>query len=236
MELLATRPGCCAGLRAAAEESLKGYEATIGRAYAARRLLSGLAKATDEEVMMSRKHCHARHVSSIVMAKWRSGTLVRVFLTWPGHTLANNRPGSLTVGIHDHRYPVVLYPIHGDVINAGYKRSKGGGIKVDEWGFRSGVVSGKPELNHLGIATLWQVSRFTILGGVTIWEDEFHTIECDGCCAWEVIEGVTIKDETTLFTDPGAGVSTEGLYEKFADRREVVRHVEEWIGIAGLDK
>jgi hypothetical protein len=203
-------------------------------------LLREVALAADHELMMSRLNCHAFGISSIVVRRHGSGPLVRIFLTWPDHKLATNRPGDLTVGIHNHRYPLSLLPIFGDVVNVRYMRDDKGDISVYEWGFKSGVESGEPEFKHRGYALLSEFDRRPLQAVDKLGAHELHTIECHGMCAWKVIEGVAVRDETTLFTDPWfsftPSASSIGLYGKFAGRRDVVRHVEEWIKLAGLDQ
>lgn len=78
-------------------------------------LVRRVCAAKDDSLLMSRSHCHARNVSSIVMRQRIDGSLLRAFLTWPCHRLDDNRPGGrLQVGVHDHRYGVRLSLIHGD--------------------------------------------------------------------------------------------------------------------------
>jgi hypothetical protein len=57
-----------------------------------------------------------------------------------------------------------------------------------------------------------------------------HTIECSGAAAWFVQEGTTAKDTTTLFTK--GEFSTDGLYDRFESRNEVVARVLDWAGEA----
>jgi hypothetical protein len=194
-------------------------------------LLSFVEHASDGALLMSRKNCHAKNVSSIVLAV-EDGRLFRAFLAWPGHRLADNRPdGFLEVGIHDHRYDLTLSLIHGDVCNVLYQPTDEGGHRLHKWRFSGGIESGEIVTTSLGMSSLTETSREHLGHGYCmLLADDFHDIECRGVCGWFVAEGERKKRGTTLFTN--AAVSGEGLYQPFTSRSDVIEHVYDWVGEA----
>ena len=196
--------------------------------------IDGLVRlASEQDILMSRKHCHARNVSSIVL-KNDGGRLLRAFLAWPGHGLGKNSPsGTLEVGIHDHRYDLSLSLLAGGVENVIYKKVGDDGHMLQKWRFRSGVESGTPHFEHLGTERLAEVSRFALKHGeiTHMGDNVLHDIECHGACGWLVQEGETRKTETTLYTS-ASFIKTDGLYEAFSSRSEVLSHVAEWSRLA----
>lgn len=198
-------------------------DALIGRVYMAK----------DESLLMSRSHCHARNVSSIVLRQRIDGSLLRAFLAWPCHRLADNRPGGLLqVGVHDHRYDVCLSLIHGDVENVTYKECDEGGHEVYEWMFSSGVSSGTPIASLVGRRRIRESGREPLpMRGIVMGEDTLHDIECRGVCGWYVDEGVQMKSHTRLLTE-SEELKCDGLYVPFESREHVVGHVLEWASLA----
>lgn len=194
-------------------------------------LLAAVILAKREAVLMSRKHCHARNVSSIVIEN-NDGCLVRAFLAWPGHRLnTNHLDDELAVGIHNHRYNISLMKIAGSVRHTTYTEISGNAFY--EWAFRS-VLNGetaKPEL--LGMSGL-KVQTDCTLGNdwLTISQEVLHDVSCEGPAGWWVREGRLQTRQTKLFTKSPT-VATEGLYEPFLDRDEVIRHVAEWCSTCG---
>lgn len=190
-------------------------------------LVSLTRKADAESLMMSRMHCHARNVSSIVLRR-AGGRLFRAFLAWPGHRLHTNHLGDdLEVGIHDHRYDIWLSLIHGDVENVEYHRCEES-VPLIEWRFRSGVASGSASFTKVGDARLKEFRREPLAQGkwLGMHTSVLHTVQCRGTAAWLVQEGATVKDETTLFTR--GEISTDGLYQPFRSRHDVIDHVLNW--------
>lgn len=77
--------------------------------------------ADEETLLLSRKHCHAKNVSSLVF-KNNNGRLSRCFLTWDGHELAENViGGKMPVGIHSHYYDLTISHVCGTIYNLNYK-------------------------------------------------------------------------------------------------------------------
>ncbi len=188
-------------------------------------LLAACAIAPTSTLLMSRQHCHAPYISSIVV-DCQQGQLRRAFLAWPGHTLNRNRLGSgLTVGIHNHRYALRFKQICGPIRNTLYRRHSEG-YPLREWRFRSGGMQMPSVAVFQGWDTL-AVQSATFL--TSAWQDlraeELHNIDCTGPGAWWVQEGPTLTEETTLFTE-SSQVQLQGLYHPFLDRHSVIAHVQ----------
>lgn len=194
---------------------------------ACEELLSAV-RESGPEILMSRKHCHAKNLSSIVV-KNDNGRLLRAFLAWPGHELGRNYlGGELTVGIHDHRYDLSLKLIHGDVRSTQYQVANGG-VVVHEWSFKSGGASGPPvatKVRNTRIDHAWN-RWLNSDGWFNLDAFELHTVDCRNLAAWWVREGEHQQDVTRLFTTCDT-IDTTGLYQPFASRDEVIEHVEEW--------
>lgn len=190
--------------------------------------------ADDDCLAMSRMHCHAEHVSSIVLQN-SNGRLLRAFLAWPGHRLhTNTLRDELAVGVHDHRYSLLLSRIHGDVVNVNYERCEDSSQNLLEWEFSTGVATGTPSKRLVGDGrALRETSRETIPDGVwmSLHKDTLHDIEAAGICGWFVQELQTEKDSTTLLTK--GQFSTEGMYQPFASSVAVIDHVFHWAKEAG---
>lgn len=194
---------------------------------------SGLLSAVFESdnLLMSRKNCHAKNVTSIVTGV-NGGCLIRAFVAWPGHDLKTNKLGDVfAVGIHDHRYAIELKAIFGTVLNTTYELSVGAGFH--RWRFRSGLASGTPSVEFAGLTDVRQVSSQVLSDKwLRLEANELHGIACDGPSAWWVREGNVEKAETTLLTVSDC-VATGGLYDQFKSRQEVVEHVLEFVECCG---
>jgi hypothetical protein len=204
-------------------------------------LLSLVEKAEDDVILKSRKHCHAKSVSSVVLAQ-SGNKLFRAFLAWPGHELEENRPGGrYPVGVHDHRYDLTISLICGHVENVVYEAIRSFGpdeVSPDlhwpnahmqaKWRFTSGVESGVPSAERVGLERIREESRLKLpeYGSVYLTADTLHDIECSGVCGWYVLEGGERKKTTTLYTN--GPFDTAGLYEPFGSKAEVVEHVLVW--------
>lgn len=191
--------------------------------------------ASDDALMMSRQHCHAHSVSSIVVRN-AAGRLTRVFLAWPSHSLHWNFPGSLAyeVGIHDHKYPLSLQLIHGTVENHTYDLSGSDcATLLREFRFTQSREVGEPGVTEIGTAHL-ELDEITQLARHwEHWLDAYalHTIWCpEGApAAWVVSEGDVIKGSTRLFTNKPPVFN--GLYMKFDSPKHVRDHVEKFIEV-----
>lgn len=189
-----------------------------------------LDETSDELLLMSRRHCHAGHVSSLVFDRSEHG-LLRVFLCWPDHQLWKNEPVSQewTVGVHDHRYDLTIHWLAGDVFNLMF--DKHGSINTTEYQFESGVMNGQPAMTKVGPQLLRCYSEEKVKGPITLWSDDLHTMTVPRYrpAAWLVYEGLTRKTVTSLFTNTKPSLA--GLYEPFASTDEVRVHFEEFCSL-----
>lgn len=187
---------------------------------AVHKLLYTVMAAPSECLEMSLMHCHAKNVSSIVVAKDSFGSLSRIFLAWPGHELHENRLGrSLPVGIHNHKYNLSLAPIYGEVYHTIYmKDDEGVELQHYVWENRAG--------RHMGTVRLKEMQRGKI-DHETLMSIQLHNIDCEGCAAWSVIEGRKLRLCNDLYT--AREPSVEGLYVPIGSRNDVVQHVNEFI-------
>lgn len=183
----------------------------------------------DDVLMMSRKHCHARNVHSIVLMN-QEGRLSRLFIADVGHDLKRNRPENLfpAVGPHDHRYAVLIERAWG-VINHYRLRVAGTGWDFCEYRVKSGVVSGRAEFACIGNVKLELISAKLLSDelrdDVYVRSDEIHTMSVGSeMAAWLVREYQQEKEVTRLFAaDPPTGL--DGLYKPFDSPQEVVTYV-----------
>lgn len=191
--------------------------------------LAAVDAADDEVLMLSRRHCHARHLSSVVVRRGEDGRLTRAFLAERGHEMGLNGGNGVRwpVGVHDHRYPLTLIGLYGVAHNIVYEISDplvSRSLSVNEYQFRSCLDSDGGGIELVGGAFVKQVSDATISpfdGRVRLQADELHTVWCrEGwSAAWLVEEGPTTRSTTRLFTR--GVVDLAGLYQPFGSPDEV---------------
>lgn len=187
------------------------------------RFLKLLTSADNETLMMSRKNCHAANVSSIVL-KNDGGRLTRVFMAWPGHRLVMNAvtTGAFEVGVHNHRYDIMITPFIGYVFNETYE--EGGRESFDYYEFRSGVKSGEFQAKRLGGRYLRHCKSEYLALPVFMEAEELHTISALPChAAWMVEEGKVTRDWTSLYTNVPVK-QQPGMYSKFESPDAVRDH------------
>lgn len=191
-------------------------------------LLREVAIAHPNTLAMSRAHCHARNLSSVVLAN-RDGRLRRVFLAWPGHSLTADPPhnGPLTVGIHDHRYAIALTPVFGGLWNHLY--APGDDIEMTAYAFTSGVSNGEPRAEPMGTKRLNYLGARRVHSPVQMPHGQLHTVTCSPCAAWIVEEGVRLQKATALYSN--VTPQLRDLYEPIED---VKGHVESWAALAAV--
>lgn len=184
-----------------------------------------LDDSDDGALLMSRKSCHARNVSSIVIRD-DGGSLTRVFLAFPGHELVSNHPGGkFVVGIHNHLYPITLTRILGEVTNHIFRPGPSG-ERYKHYRFFSGITGTGAAVEHGHERLRWN-------GGVQVTEEPtslpaqtLHTISTSEKAAWLVQEGKRCRDYTDLYTNEE--INLDGLYEPFGSVEEVIEHVIEF--------
>lgn len=200
------------------------------------RFLRLVNKADWATLSMSRKDCHAKNVSSIVVAN-RDGRLVRAFLATPGHSLWKNdieRGEILTCGVHDHRYKIGLYGICGDAQNIIFDY----GTKWLMYRYQfSSAISGDGTAVKMPMVFLDKVNSVRIGPHLqTLEADVLHTVSVPKGerAAWWVHEGTTLKEKTTLLTN-ATSIDIKGLYHKFKSKDELLSHVEQFFAYPKVD-
>lgn len=194
-----------------------------------------LQEAKPETLMMSRKHCHAINLSSVVLKVDSSGSLTRIFLAWPFHYLQHNiwPAPNLTVGVHNHRYDITLTPCIGAVFNERYTYSATGD-DYDEYVFVSGVKSGTFVANNIGSRRLEMIQSTLLTEPLSMKADELHTVGCNHMAAWIVQEGPEKQKTTRLFSNKKVEVDTR-FYEPFINALEVKQHCLDFLQLANRE-
>lgn len=202
-------------------------------------LLQRVKQAPSSALKLSRRDCHLQSVSSIVVST-EEGRLTRAFLAFPGHRLWENRVGhSFPVGPHNHKYPISLTLIYGNVYNDVYVQTLAQyGDSFCTWKYRSGVndpAERRLEYQGESLLTLYKTMKLPAprAGRVSLSEKVLHTISTDdnGIAGWWVEEGFPVQEETDLFTLT-KDIDFVGLYGSFHSSQEVIDHVELWANIA----
>lgn len=190
--------------------------------------------ATDDALLMSRMNCHATNVSSIVVSE-HNGCLLRAFLAWPGHRLSENRLGqSMPVGIHDHRYFLILRGLAGEIRNTCYQEApldKFGATILHKWAFESRLTNESSKVERLADrAVEVQTEEWLDWGSVSAMPHwQLHNIDCIGPAAWLVSESHLMPEKTTMLYTVADEVSLDGLYDKFESVEAVKQHVEQFV-------
>jgi len=196
-----------------------------------------LFEADDETILLSRKNCHAKNVSSLVF-KNENGRLSRCFLAWNGHELSENVIGKkMPVGIHNHYYDLTITYICGIVYNINYtsenitKKNKDRQEVLNHIKYKSGLKNGKPTVETVGKRFL-KLDECKNIKGVKLHlpASKLHTMQAFGAAAWIVEEGDIRFDHVNLFSPYTASQiehfcdEFDGLYGKFDNKEQVVDH------------
>lgn len=190
--------------------------------------LAAVDAASPEALMMSRRHCHCRNLSSIVVAN-SDGRLTRAFLAEPGHEMHTNGSNAArwAVGVHDHRYSLTLTGLYGVAHNYNYRvcdalDSKS--LSVNHWLFRSAIPTGEAGLEPVGDAFIQRteiepLSPFN--NRLRLPADRLHTVWCRETwkAAWLVEEGPVESEVTKLYTR--GTIDLRGLYQPFTSADDV---------------
>lgn len=204
------------------------------------RVKEDAAKATDEDLMMSRRNTHCYGIDSIVLSNIR-GQLRRVWLAWPEAKLYNNTPESkhLELSIHNHRYDISLQGVFGTVVEQEWEsvRNKrriinGHGVEYSHYTFDSPLTGGEgPKL--VGPARLSYIRGYKLAGGFNgnqscyLEYDKLHTIFVpqNTCAAWRVDEGPRRRDWTDMYTNQPGFALLPNLYKPFPNALAVRDHL-----------
>lgn len=192
-----------------------------------------LDKVPSDILLMSRKHCHAKNVHSIVLNRGPDGELLRAFITDKQHELYKNSIGDdLAVGIHNHKYDLKLKLLFGEVRNDIYTAISQyraiyylrTGFELNHFEFKNDM-SGKIEYKKVGVAKVSKEQDGVYLSEYCWYclpNDIFHNIWVprNSYSGWLVQESRQIRDITHLYTN-SEDIDTSDLYEKFSSRDEL---------------
>jgi hypothetical protein len=192
-------------------------------------LVAAVDAAPDEILMMSRMNCHVPDLTSIVVDKQPHGGLRRAFLATDCPLTQNIWPGHLTLGIHDHRYPVTLTVIHDWIDNITFELGGPGDPPVIAWRFTSGGMNRPPRAQLYDGTALRQVNATTLMAGdtATLEATTLHTVACGPLAAWWVEEGPQEQETTRLYTRT-LDLDFSELYQPFASAEDVRDFVRAW--------
>jgi hypothetical protein len=187
------------------------------------KVLQMLDQATDDDLLMSRFNCHVIGVHSIVL-KNDSGRLTRCFLADRNHHLYGNlsfHNMALQVGVHDHRYDLLIKGITGVAINATFGESLEG-FECSKYKFTDGQGSewlGKSNLRLKEINPLY--GGF----GVFMHRAELHTmfVPKGQRASWLVKEGYQLQDHTLLYTNSSPLAAKHTVFNSADSVREFVK-------------
>lgn len=185
--------------------------------------------ANPADLALSKKHCHAMGVHSIVIGR-RGGKLTRVFLAVPGHTLWKNGRASekYSVGIHDHQYHLAISHVFGEIWHMRYTLEKNRFAELlNAYSFVSGGCNDTPTVTALGSQWVSPESVYRLLGTLSIGHEVLHTmaVPLNEPAAWLVREGERVKNKTMLYSDSQV-IDTTGFYQPFDGVDEIVSLVE----------
>lgn len=180
-------------------------------------------------LMKSKKNCHVSGLNSFVIGVNEDGGLIRVFVALPDSDLhlKNNMDG-LSLGIHNHRYPLRLIGLAGVVMNMEYSISPIHPRRPASWdqilnAYRFGPMGS--EIGFCGLRRVSQVSEDRI-EDLILPPESFHTVvvSSPGVAVWVAIEGPEVPgaDPLCLTTQDMLQWSREGLYEPFSYPDEVM--------------
>lgn len=161
-----------------------------------------LRAAVDCPGLFSGLHdCHAKGLDSIVLRRFPSGGMLRVFVAhevlplWAG--------GTFVIGAHDHRFNIVLHRLYGSVENiqvAAVDRNNHSLLPAHEFRFQSALTTGQFELTHLRDVALRLVT-VPIEVRIRMPFDAAHTVRCPaGAAAWAVYEGCERQAWTRFYS------------------------------------
>jgi hypothetical protein len=194
-------------------------------------LATGLLTAAldDGQLELSVGNCHVAGVDSIVLFDDRAvgGGMLRFFFARHGrHHLHQlyTRSGHFTLGVHNHRYPLALIPLTGNIVNIETQLSSTPtGTVLHEYGFRSALAdddSAAVETVHRGERHVRGLDHVGVApGGLRMMDaEDLHTVvvpEQAGSpgSAWLVLEGPDAGEGSRLYSPRGdLTISSDDLY------------------------
>lgn len=188
----------------------------------------------------SRKNCHVPGLSSVVLFDRRAddGGMLRFFYTTPEENSLSplfGPDGNFTLGVHNHRYDLMLMPLIGHIVNvevSTHEQVETGDINLFEYAFSSGVdgVMSATPTRTLGLDRIQPVD---VASGDSRSMDStaLHTVVVprqDTPVAWLVHEGSPTGTESRIYSmKPDLTLNSDGLYDPmdFDEATAIVRDV-----------
>lgn len=210
---------------------------------------SVLTAALDEGSLESSVgNCHVEGMDSVVLFDDRAagGGMLRFFFARHGaHALdqLHTRRGHFTLGIHNHRYPLALIPLVGEVVNVETQiadtRTR---TTLHEYGFRSALVDDDVEAAatvHRGVRHVRPLEQVALEPGVArlMAPEDLHTVKIPQRrdvpgTAWLVVEGPDAGAGSVIYSPrDDLTVSREGLYAPMT-RARALTLTEAVLGLA----
>ncbi len=186
-------------------------------------IMNLLSSASDSDLMMSRKNCHIKGLHSIVLYKDKFNRLLRLYLTTPDHELHNCANDDLVVnlGVHNHRYDLILSGVHGEAINIEYVKSRYERAyrqKVDSYVFHD-----KDTVNYCGKVFLSR-GKSEKIEKLFLKKDKLHTVfvKENNTASWLVQEGFQERDYTMLYTNKPVNCQSHDFFSSADEVRAFV--------------
>jgi hypothetical protein len=160
-------------------------------------------QATDEALALSRFDCHIKGLHSIVLAN-DDGKLTRIFMTTVDHEMYQNlniANMDMSLGVHTHRYPIMIEGVCGVAVNAAFEETiVGCGLPVKKYFYKD-----KDKFSFIRDTALVHNGLQAILPETKLFldETELHTVYVPkgSKSAWLVTEGATVSNSTYLYTN-----------------------------------
>lgn len=157
----------------------------------------------------SLRNCHVHGLDSIVLSDRREQGegMIRMFVAWRGmhelHWLHKAVSGHYTLGVHNHRYPLALVPVYGEIRNVEPEIIAHGGKTVHEYAFVSGIdgdMTVKPS-GTIQIAGHFH-RQLTPGSFVKMPSKALHTVRVPHglTAAWVVLEGAEDGTQSRIYS------------------------------------
>lgn len=156
----------------------------------------------------SLRNCHVHGLDSIVLSDRReSGEgMIRMFVAWRGmHELhwLHRVSGHYTLGVHNHRYPLALVPVYGEIRNVEPEVVPYGGKTVHEYAFVS-AIGGDMTVKPTGTVQVAAHFHRELVPGLfaKMPAKALHTVRVPHglTAAWVVLEGAEDGTESRIYS------------------------------------
>lgn len=203
-----------------------------------KKLLTDIKNADEQTLLLSKRHCHVKSISSVVTKQKETGRLVRYFMSEENHGMESNFPGlGMLLGIHNHAYNIHIQCVAGKLLNDKYERVRSKAISVNMYTFKmEDTRTLKKKMFFGGIAHVEIRSTNLLLPQDDIYMSaaELHTVRLPktGKNVWKVNEGQSVAIDPVMYSDrTPAEIEKQmaGLYVPFSSKDEVVSYCEGYL-------